>query len=71
MCAKNRIKAVGFPRQVAMFLARHLTHASLAEVGRSFGGKGYTTVLHAVEKIQAMGPKFKKTVDTLTQSITL
>ena len=74
MRAKNRTKAVAFPRQIAMFLARHLTHASLTEVGRSFGGKDHTTVLHAVEKIQGLlqdDPKFKKTVDTLTQSITL
>ena len=74
MRAKNRTKAVAFPRQIAMFLARNLTHASLTEVGRAFGGKDHTTVLHAVEKIQALvqeDPKFKKTVDTLTQSITL
>jgi len=74
MRAKNRTKAVAFPRQIAMFLARQLTHASLTEVGRTFGGKDHTTVLHAVEKIQTMvqeDPKFKKTVDTLTQSITL
>src|SRR5216683_441503 len=74
MRAKNRTKAVAFPRQIAMYLARQLTHASLAEVGRTFGGKDHTTVLHAVEKIHGMlqdDPKFKKTVDTLTQSITL
>jgi chromosomal replication initiator protein len=74
MRAKNRTKAIAFPRQIAMYLARHLTHASLTEVGRSFGGKDHTTVLHAVEKIQGLlqdDPKFKKTVDTLTQSITL
>ncbi len=74
MRAKNRTKAIAFPRQIAMFLARHLTHASLTEVGRAFGGKDHTTVLHAVEKIQTLlqdDPKFKKSVDTLTQSITL
>jgi chromosomal replication initiator protein len=74
MRAKNRTKAVAFPRQIAMFLARQLTHASLTEVGRSFGGKDHTTVLHAVEKIQNMAhedAKFKKSLDTLTQSITL
>jgi chromosomal replication initiator protein len=74
MRAKTRTKAVAFPRQVAMYLARQLTHASLTEVGRAFGGKDHTTVLHAVEKIQTMiqnDPKFKKTVDTLTQTITL
>ena len=71
MRAKNRTKAVAFPRQIAMYLARQLTHASLAEVGRAFGGKDHTTVLHAVEKIQTLlqdDPKFKKTVDTLPRA---
>jgi chromosomal replication initiator protein len=74
MRAKNRTKAVAFPRQIAMYLARQLTHASLAEVGRAFGGKDHTTVLHAVEKIQTLlqdDPKFRKSLDVLTQSITL
>ena len=72
--AKNRTKAVAFPRQVAMYLARQLTHASLAEVGRTFGGKDHTTVLHAVDKIQTLlqeDPKLRKTVDGLIQGITL
>jgi chromosomal replication initiator protein len=74
MRAKTRTKAVAFPRQIAMYLARQLTHASLAEIGRSFGGKDHTTVLHAVDKLQTLlhdDPKFKKTIDTITQSITL
>jgi chromosomal replication initiator protein len=72
MRAKGRTHAVAFPRQIAMYLARQLTHASLAEVGRAFG-KDHTTVLHAVDKIQTLlraDPKFKKTVDTLTQGVT-
>jgi chromosomal replication initiator protein len=72
--AKNRTKAVAFPRQIAMYLARQLTHASLAEVGRAFGGKDHTTVLHAVDKIQTLlqdDPKLRKTVDGLIQGITL
>jgi chromosomal replication initiator protein len=72
--ARSRTHAVAFPRQIAMYLARQLTHASLAEVGRAFGGKDHTTVLHAVEKIQRLlqeDPKFKKTIDSLTQGITL
>ena len=72
--AKNRTKAVAFPRQIAMYLARQLTHASLSEVGRSFGGKDHTTVLHAVDKIQTLlqdDPKLRKTVDGLIQGITL
>jgi chromosomal replication initiator protein len=74
MRAKNRTKAVAFPRQIAMYLARQLTHSSLADVGRVFGGKDHTTVLHAAEKVHALlqeDPKFKKTLDTLTQAITL
>ncbi len=72
--AKNRTKAVAFPRQVAMYLARHLTHASLAEIGRAFGGKDHTTVLHAVDKIQTLtqeDPKLRKTVEGLIQGIQL
>jgi chromosomal replication initiator protein len=72
--AKNRTKAVAFPRQVAMYLSRQLTHASLSEIGRSFGGKDHTTVLHAVDKIQGLlqeDPKLRKTVDGLIQGITL
>jgi chromosomal replication initiator protein len=72
--AKNRTKAVAFPRQVAMYLARQLTHASLAEIGRAFGGKDHTTVLHAVDKIQTLlqeDPKLRKTVDGLIQGIQL
>ena len=72
--AKNRTKAVAFPRQIAMYLARQLTHASLAEVGRAFGGKDHTTVLHAVDKLQTLlqeDPKLRKTIDGLIQGITL
>jgi chromosomal replication initiator protein len=74
MRAKNRTKAVAFPRQIAMYLARQLTHTSLAEVGRAFGGKDHTTVLHAVGKIQALlreDPTLRKTIDGLIQRLTL
>ena len=72
--AKTRTKAIAFPRQIAMYLARQLTHASLAEVGRAFGGKDHTTVLHAVDKVQALlqeDPKLRRTIDGLIQGITL
>ncbi|MBM4439228.1 MAG: chromosomal replication initiator protein DnaA [Candidatus Rokubacteria bacterium] len=72
--AKSRTQAVAFPRQVAMYLSRQLTHASLAEVGRAFGGKDHTTVLHAVDKIQKLlqdDPRFRKTVDGIIHGITL
>ncbi|MBI4588801.1 MAG: chromosomal replication initiator protein DnaA [Candidatus Rokubacteria bacterium] len=73
MRAKSRTRAIAFPRQVAMYLSRQLTHASLLEIGRAFGGKDHTTVLHAVEKIHLLlqeDPKLRKTIDTLTQGIT-
>jgi len=72
--AKNRTSAVAFPRQVAMYLARHLTRASLADVGRAFGGRDHTTVLHGVDKIHALmqgDAKFRKTVDGLIQGVHL
>jgi chromosomal replication initiator protein len=49
--AKNNSRAIVYPRQIAMYLAKHLTEASLPEIGRQFGGKHHTTVLHSVEKI--------------------
>src|SRR5262249_50708911 len=42
------------PRQIAMYLARQLTGASLQEIGREFGGRHHTTVLHAVDRIEGM-----------------
>jgi chromosomal replication initiator protein len=45
------------PRQVAMYLAKTLTLRSLPEIGRRFGGRDHTTVLHAVRKIEALVSK--------------
>lgn len=49
--AKKRTRAVAYPRQIAMYLARELTDASLPKIGEEFGGRDHTTVLHAHEKI--------------------
>ena len=43
-----------FPRQLAMYIARHLTSASLLEIGRQFGGMHHATVLHSINKIEEM-----------------
>ena len=52
--AKNNSRAIVYPRQIAMYLAKHMTEASLPEIGRQFGGKHHTTVLHSVEKIDEL-----------------
>jgi chromosomal replication initiator protein len=52
--AKNNARAIVYPRQIAMYLAKHMTEASLPEIGRQFGGKHHTTVLHSVEKIDGV-----------------
>jgi chromosomal replication initiator protein len=70
--AKIRTKAVAFPRQVAMYLARQLTSDSYTDIGRGFGGKDHTTVLHAVKKIEALlhdDPKFQRTLDAIINTV--
>jgi chromosomal replication initiator protein len=57
--AKNNSRAIVYPRQIAMYLSKHLTEASLPEIGRQFGGKHHTTVLHSVEKIDTVRQKDK------------
>jgi chromosomal replication initiator protein len=52
MRAKKRSKAVAYPRQIAMYLARQLTDYSLPEIGDQFGGRDHTTVMHACGKIE-------------------
>src|SRR5829696_5143912 len=49
--SKKRHKAIAFPRQVCMFLARRHTRYSLEEIGGYFGGRDHTTVLHAVRTV--------------------
>lgn len=52
--AKKRTKSVAFPRQIAMYLSRELTDASLPKIGSEFGGRDHTTVIHAHEKISTL-----------------
>lgn len=49
---KKRIRQIVVPRQIAMYLSRELTDASLPKIGQEFGGKDHTTVLHAYDKIK-------------------
>ncbi|MGE0405920.1 MAG: chromosomal replication initiator protein DnaA [Candidatus Korobacteraceae bacterium] len=50
--AKNNSRSIVYPRQIAMYLSKHMTEASLPEIGRQFGGKHHTTVLHSIDKIE-------------------
>jgi chromosomal replication initiator protein len=52
--SRNNSKSVAIPRQVAMYLCKQLTHASLPEIGRSYGGKHHSTVIHSIRKIEDM-----------------
>ena len=51
---KTNARQIAYPRQVAMYLIKDLTQSSLPEIGRMFGGKHHTTVLHSVQKIEAL-----------------
>jgi chromosomal replication initiator protein len=57
MRARNNSKSVALPRQIAMYLCKALTHASLPEIGRSFGGKHHSTVIHSIRKIETLRKK--------------
>jgi chromosomal replication initiator protein len=52
--SRNNSKSVAMPRQIAMYLCKQLTHASLPEIGRSFGGKHHSTVIHSIKKVDEL-----------------
>ncbi len=52
--SRNNSKSVAVPRQVAMYFCKSLTHASLPEIGRSFGGKHHSTVIHSIRKVEEL-----------------
>jgi chromosomal replication initiator protein len=54
LISERRNRAIARPRQAAMWLAKHLTTRSLPDIGRRFGGRDHTTVLHAVRRIEAL-----------------
>ena len=65
--SKNKSRAIALPRQISMYLAKQLTGASLPQIGREFGGKHHTTVLHSVTKIRELRQKDKE-INKLIQS---
>ena len=69
---KKRTKAIAYPRQLAMFIAREITEYSTTEVGMEFGGRDHTTVMHAYQKIEEKirsDPTLDSTINTLIRSI--
>ena len=50
--SRNNSKSIAMPRQIAMYLCKSLTRASLPEIGRSFGGKHHSTVIHSIRKVE-------------------
>jgi chromosomal replication initiator protein len=72
MHSARRARAVARPRQVAMYLAKQLTSRSLPEIGRKFGGRDHTTVMHAVKKIdelRALDASLSEDVDLLRRML--
>jgi len=70
--SKNNAKQIAFPRQVAMYLCKLLTDASLPEIGKRFGGKHHSTVIHAIKKVEdkrAAERDFDKVVNNLIDAL--
>jgi chromosomal replication initiator protein len=55
--SRNNSKSVAMPRQIAMYMCKSLTNASLPEIGRSFGGKHHSTVIHSIRKVDDLRKK--------------
>ena len=64
---RSNTRAIAFPRQVAMYIVKQLTTASLPEIGRQFGGKHHTTVLHSINKIEELRRSDKDLNRTITR----
>jgi chromosomal replication initiator protein len=69
--SRNNSKSIAMPRQIAMYLCKSLTHASLPEIGRRFGGKHHSTVIHSIRKVEELRKRegdFNKLINNFIQS---
>ena len=69
--SRNNSKSVAMPRQIAMYLCKNLTNASLPEIGKSFGGKHHSTVIHSIRKIEDLRQRdgdFNTLINTFMES---
>jgi chromosomal replication initiator protein len=72
LLSERRTRAVARPRQAAMWLAKQLTTRSLPDIGRRFGGRDHTTVLHAVrriEELRAADPQLARDLESLVRRL--
>jgi chromosomal replication initiator protein len=70
--SKSNKQTIAFPRQIAMFLCKELTPLSLPDIGRSFGGKHHSTVIHSIRKVQKRrdsDPSFHRLLNSFTESL--
>jgi chromosomal replication initiator protein len=70
--SRNNSKSIAMPRQVAMYLCKSLTHASLPEIGRSFGGKHHSTVIHSINKVEHLRKNdavFNKQIESFLEAL--
>jgi chromosomal replication initiator protein len=70
--SRNNSKSVAMPRQIAMYLCKSLTNASLPEIGKSFGGKHHSTVIHSIRKIEDLRKRdgdFNTHINNLSDSL--
>lgn len=69
LTVRSNRRAYVLPRQIAMYIARQLTSASLQEIGRQFGGRHHTTVMHSINKIEEMRSSDKALNSTITRLV--
>lgn len=72
MTSSRRMRNIARPRQIAMYLAKQLTTRSLSEIGRKFGGKDHTTIMHGIKRIDELSksdPEVKEDVHKITQML--
>jgi chromosomal replication initiator protein len=70
--SRNNSKSIAMPRQIAMYLCKSLTNASLPEIGKSFGGKHHSTVIHSIRKIEDLRKRdgdFNTHINNLSDSL--
>jgi chromosomal replication initiator protein len=69
---KSNRREIARPRQIAMYLAKELTQSSLPEIGRAFGGKHHTTVLHSIHRIEELrqsDPDLNRLIQSVSDSL--